>query len=61
MSPKTEVILAHAELAATYFRALVDKGVPVDSAVSMTSSYVSSTILSERYGKPPQEPWEDRT
>lgn len=55
---KTEKILEHAEVAATYFRALVAKGVPVEAAVSLTGSYTITIALREDRNQPPREPWE---
>lgn len=54
----TEKILAHADLTACYFRALVDKGVPMVAAIQLTSSYVSSCQIVENSNQPPREPWQ---
>lgn len=56
---KTEKILEHAELAAIYFRALVDKGVPIRAATDLTSSYVHATIYAAASNEKPREPWQD--
>jgi len=58
MSLTVERILADAEIAATYFRALCDKGVPAMAAVSLTSSYVSGHIISRGANEEPRKPWE---
>jgi hypothetical protein len=55
----TEKILAHAEMAAIYFRALVDKGVPAQAAVQLTCSYVGSVVISQAGNEGPREPWQD--
>lgn len=54
----TEKIIADAEIAACYFRALCDKGVPAMAAVSLTSSYVSAHQLSRSANEEPRKPWE---
>lgn len=54
-----EKVLEHAEIAASYFRALVEKGVPAMAAVSLAGSYVSSVAIIEASGENPQEPWKD--
>lgn len=56
---KTEKILADAEIAATFLRALIDKGVPMMAAVSLTSSYITSHAITEASKDKPREPWED--
>ncbi len=58
MSINTEQILADAEVAALFFRALVDKGVQPYHAASLTSSYVSSRQLSRASNEEPKKPWE---
>lgn len=55
---KTEQVIADAEVAACFFRALIDKGVPTFAAVSITSSYLSGKMISDRSGEKPKEPWE---
>lgn len=55
---KTEKILEYAEVAATYFRSLTDKGVPATHAVQLTSSFVGNVMVTEAMGKEPREPWE---
>lgn len=55
---KTEQVLQHAEIAATFFRALVTNGVPVSAAVSLTGNYILSIAVRESGNEPPREPWE---
>lgn len=55
----TEKILQDAEVAATYLRALVDKGVPMVAAVPLTSSYVSARQIVEGNKDGPSEPWKE--
>jgi hypothetical protein len=52
-----EAILAHAEIAASYLRTLLENGVAMASAVSMTSSYISSLQFIEWGSTAPKEPW----
>lgn len=52
---KAEEVMELAESAALFFRRLVDEGVPLSSAVTLTSSFVSSSIL--KVGEKPVEPW----
>lgn len=54
----SERIIAHAEIAACYFRSLVEKGVPVTAAVSLTSTYVQSVQFIDAGKEAPKEPWE---
>jgi hypothetical protein len=56
---KTEKVIEYAELAATYFRALVDKGIPPTHAVNLTASFVGNVVIAETYGKEPREPWKE--
>jgi hypothetical protein len=56
---KTEKIIADAEVAATYLRALIDKGVPIMAAVQLTSSYCSANRISEASREEPKPPWEE--
>lgn len=56
---KTERIIADAEIAAVYLRALIDKGVPMMAAVNLTSSYVSSYQITQASKDEPREPWKD--
>lgn len=56
---KTEQILADAEVAACYLRALTDRGVPMMAAVSLTCSYVSSKQIVDRGSDSPREPWQE--
>ncbi|HEY9465851.1 MAG TPA: hypothetical protein VIR54_22305 [Vicinamibacterales bacterium] len=56
---KTEQILADAEVAAIYLRALIDKGVPMMAAVSLTSSYVHACRFTDEAKREPREPWQD--
>lgn len=55
----TEKIIADAEVAACYLRALTDKGVPMMAAVSLTQSYVSAHQITEASKDEPRKPWED--
>lgn len=56
---KTERILADAEVAAVFLRALIDKGVPMMAAVSLTSSYISSYQITQASKDEPREPWQE--
>lgn len=56
---KTERILADAEVAAVLLRALIDKGVPMMAAVSLTSSYISSYQITQASKDEPREPWQE--
>lgn len=56
---KTERVLEHAEVTAVFFRALVDRGVPVAPAAQLTASYVSTVVITEASGEKPREPWQD--
>ena len=56
---KTELILEDAETAAVYFRALCDKGVPVQASVSLTASYVSANQITRAQREEPKEPWSE--
>lgn len=56
---KAEKILADAEVAACYLRALVDKGVPMMAAVNLTCSYVSSYQITQASKDEPREPWRE--
>jgi hypothetical protein len=56
---RPEQIIADAEVAACYLRALVDKGVPMMAAIQLTSSYVSSYQITQASKDEPREPWED--
>ena len=49
--------MALAEAAALFLRRLVDEGVAIDSATSLTASFVSACILK---ATAPTEPWEAR-
>lgn len=53
-----ERVVEHAELAACYFRALAEKGVPAMAAVNLTGSYVGAVVITQASGENPQEPWE---
>jgi hypothetical protein len=55
----TERILADAEVAAVFLRALIDKGIPMNAAVSLTSSYLSSYKFAQSINDEPKKPWED--
>lgn len=56
---KTERILADAEVAAVFLRALIDKGVPMMAAVNLTSSYISSYQITQASKDEPREPWQE--
>lgn len=56
---KSERILADAEVAAVFLRALIDKGVPMMAAVSLTSSYISSYQITQASKDEPREPWQE--
>jgi hypothetical protein len=59
MAIETERILEDAEIAAMFLRALVDKGVNMNAAVSLTCSYMSSVMMGRRMDDKPDEPWKD--
>ncbi len=50
--------LEDADLAAQYFRALVQKGIPVHHAVTLTGNWILPAISAENQNRPPQEPWD---
>lgn len=50
-----EKIIRYAEIAAGYFRALIDKGIPPAHAIDLTSSFVASVVITDRAGKEPRE------
>lgn len=54
----TEKIIADAELAACYFRALLANGVPMQAAVSLTGNYVVAHRMGEASRDEPKPPWE---
>lgn len=54
----TERVLESAEIAAVYFRALVNRGVPAQHAVSLTSSFCCALVIAGAQQQEPQEPWE---
>lgn len=55
---KAEEVVGIAETAALFLRSLVDEGVPVSSATSLTCSFVTAMVLK---GTPaPDRPWEER-
>jgi hypothetical protein len=54
-----EQVLADAQVAAAYLRALIDQKIPMPSAVSLTQSYCSAKLLSDRGNDEPREPWKD--
>jgi len=54
----TERILEDAEVAAMYLRSLIERGVPMVAAVTLTSSYVQSRQFVEAGKDKPREPWE---
>lgn len=55
----TEKILEYAEVAAVYFRALTDKGIPPNHAVNLTSAFVGNVVITDSLGKEPREPWKE--
>jgi hypothetical protein len=57
--PTTEQIIEDAEIAAAYLRSLIEKGVPMMAAVSLTSSYISSFAIRDLGDDPPKEPWQE--
>lgn len=54
----TEKIIADAELAACYFRALLANGVPMQAAVPLTSTYIAAHRMGEASKEEPKPPWE---
>jgi hypothetical protein len=54
----TEKILADAEVAAVYLRALLDKGVPMQAAISLTGNYALANRISDASKEEPKPPWE---
>lgn len=54
----TEKIIADAEVAATYLRALLDNGVPMQAAISLTGNYAMSVRIAEASKEEPKPPWE---
>jgi len=54
----TDRILEDAEVAAIYFRGLIDKGVQPFHAASLTSSYVSARQITRASNEEPKKPWE---
>lgn len=50
-----EAIMELAEAAALFLRRLVDEGVAIESATSLTASFISAHILKATI---PTEPWE---
>ena len=51
----------HAELAAVFLRALIEKGVPIAAAVNLTQTYVLTRINAEIMGQEPKPPWQGGT
>lgn len=58
MRPTTEQIIKDAEIAALYLRTLVENGVSIYHAVSLTSSYITSLSFGDLNREKPKEPWE---
>lgn len=58
MKLPTEKILEHAEVVASFFRALVDKGIPVSAAISLAQTYIQTVVLTDITGQEPKKPWE---
>lgn len=54
----TERILEDVEVAATYLRGLIERGVPMGAAVQLTGTYVQSRQIVEAGKDKPREPWE---
>jgi hypothetical protein len=59
MSIATEKIIEDAEVAALYLRQLLEKGVPMMAAVSLTQSYASARQITDSQKDKPREPWEE--
>lgn len=57
-SLKAEEVMGMAEAAALFLRRLTDEGVPLSSATSMASSFVTALIL--KRAPEPKEPWEEK-
>lgn len=57
-SISTETVLADAEIAAQYLRALTDKGIAMSAAIALTSSYIQTLVLVRAGQQKPKEPWE---
>jgi len=56
---KDTELIALATQAATFFRRLVEEGVPVSQATQLAASFVSSSILAAvGMTEKPREPWE---
>ena len=53
-----EQVLEDAELAASYLRALTEKGVPAQAAMFLTSSYLGTVVGERIRGEQPKPPWE---
>jgi len=55
-------ILAHVELVstmtATFFKALIEKGVPVEAATTLTSGYIYTMLSINKPKEFPKNPWE---
>jgi hypothetical protein len=47
-------IIQHAKVAAVYFRALIQEGIAVSDAVSLTGNY----MITVQHRDEPKEPWE---
>ena len=59
MKITVEQIIEDAEVAAVYFRAIVDKGVPMLAAIQLTSSYALAKRINDNQNEKPHEPWEN--
>ena len=55
---KAEDIMGMAESAALFMRSLVEGGVPAQSAVSLTCSFITAMVL--KSAQKPSEPWESK-
>jgi hypothetical protein len=53
----TEQMLEDAELAATFLRTLVEKGVPLSAATTLTGQYLQTAVFARVGSEKPQEPW----
>jgi hypothetical protein len=54
---ETEQVISDAEKGALYLRTLVNEGVPMHAAVSMTQAYTSSLVMIRRDLEGPKLPW----
>ncbi len=56
---KTETIISEAEIVATFFRALINNGVPMLAATNLASTYIISIRSAAANNERPREPWEE--